>query len=150
LVNNKPLVSLIHKHRNGWLIKSCEHFGIDYESLPENVLDVTPNLLHTKITQKLIQDHDVASLIFGGCNEFWLYFCYIIKHNDFDALYHVDINSQLSTSGVWVQDHIISSIKDTIDNQFKSEKTIFTLFQSNMHIDRNIYLPIINENINAI
>ena len=73
-----------------------------------------------------------------------------LQQNDFDALYYVDINSQLSTSGVWIQDHIISSIKDTIDNQFKSEKTIFTLFQSNMHIDRNIYLPIINENINAI
>jgi len=151
-VDGKPIPSLISKHRNDWLIKSCAYYDLDYDNdIPDNILNVTPQLCKTNIVKELIlTNSNIPQLINNGCNEFWLYFCYILKCYRFYDIYHVNINKQLSNNGIWHINNIKNdSIENTISSQFNDETTIFTLFQSNMHIQQDLYLPFIIKNIDA-
>jgi hypothetical protein len=151
-VDGKPILSLIHKHRNDWLIKSCAYYNLDYEKdVPETILNVTPQICKTSIVKELLLTNtNIPQLINNGCNEFWLYFCYILKCYNFYDVYHVDINRQLSNNGVWHVDNIKhGSIQLTIESQFNDPSTILTLFQNNMHIQPKIYAPFIIKNIDA-
>lgn len=152
IVDNKPIVSLNEKHKNNWLIKSCEYYELDYNNISNEIMDVTPQILNTKIVKELLTTNDNIPhlIIHGGCNEFFLYFCYLLKNYKFDEIYYVDINKQLSNNGIWIMEHIKNdSIKFTIGSQFDDESTIFSLFQSNLNISPELYVPIINENIIA-
>jgi hypothetical protein len=149
-VDEKPILSLIHKHKNDWLLKSCAYYELDYDNdVPDTILNVTPQICNTNIVKELIlTNSNISQLINNGCNEFWLYFCYIIKYYNFCDIYHVDMNKQLSNNGIWNVDNIKQgSIEFTINSQFNDETTLLTLFQSNMHIQPEIYLPIIHKNI---
>lgn len=149
--NNKPILSLTNKHTNDWLIKSCKYYNIDYNELPEIIMNVTPQLLKTTISIELCNNVNVAELINNGCNEFWLYFCYIYKYYKFDDIYYIDYNNQLSNNHIWVKEFIKNdSIEYTICEQFKDKSTLFTLFQSNMYINPDLYLFIIKKNILAL
>jgi hypothetical protein len=143
--DNKPIVALIHKHRNDWLLKSCIYFNIDYDKgCPANVMNVTPQILKTSIVLEVIEKHNVENLIIQGCNEFWIYFCYILKHYNFEQIYNVDIHNQLASGGCWHKENMEHmDIEKFIKNQFDNKETIFTLFQSNMGINRSSYLPIL-------
>lgn len=149
-INDKPIVALIEKHSNDWLLKSCAYFNINYENeCPNMVMNVTPQILKTSIVKELIGCHDVGKLILNGCNEFWLYFCFLIKKYNFNDIYHVDENKQLQFGGCWVAENMKNNnIFEFINNQFDNEKVIFSLFQSNMNINRDYYLPIILHLIN--
>lgn len=146
-MNNKPIVALIEKHRNNWLLKSCAYFNINYENeCPKNVMNVTPQILKTSIVKETIQICNVEKLIANGCNEFWIYFCYILKKYKFEDVYHVDENKQLHFGGCWVKENMKSlNIEEFIKKQFADPNVILTLFQSNMYLDRNYYLPIIKD-----
>jgi len=144
VINNKPILSLLAKERNAWLLNSCKYFNIEYDTLPDYVIHVTPQLLKTDIVKKLIVEHDVNTLINNSCNEYFLYYCYIIKNYDINNMFTIDPNNQLAFKQVWTAENIINeSIKDTIHEQFHNKQTLFTLFQSNMRYNQDIYLPII-------
>jgi len=149
-VDGKPILSLIHKHRNDWLIKSCSYYELDYDNdVPDTILNVTPQLCNTRIVKELVlTNSNIPQLINNGCNEFWLYFCYLLKCYNFYDVYHVDVDKQLSTNGIWHTNNIKhGSIEFTIDSQFQDPSTILTLFQSNMHIQPDLYVPFIIKNI---
>ena len=63
IINNKAVVSLMHKHKNNWLIRSCNYFNLDYNALPNDVLNVTPQILKTTIVKELIMNHNIPLLI---------------------------------------------------------------------------------------
>jgi hypothetical protein len=96
-VDGKPIPSLIHKHRNDWLIKSCAYYNLDYDNdVPDTILNVTPQICKTNIVKELIlTKSNIPELINGGCNEFWLYFCYLLKYYNFNDIYHIDISTCL-------------------------------------------------------
>ena len=71
----------------------------------------------------------------------------MIKKYSFNEMYHIDKEKQLACNGVWEKEDIKVSIQNTIDKQFQNQSTLFTLFQSNMHIHPDLYLPIIYNNI---
>jgi len=157
-VNNKPIPNLIHKHKNDWLLKSCQYYELDYEKVPDTIINVTPQLMNTKIVVELCNSNkNIPELINNGCNEFWIYFCYILKYYDLHEIYHIDLNKTLSNKCIWNIECIVSnstydnidveSIKKTIDAQFNDSLTLFTLFQSNIRINPYYYIPLINQNI---
>jgi hypothetical protein len=157
-VNNKPIPNLTYKRNNSWLIKSCQYYDLDYEKVPDIIINVTPQLMNTKIVIELCDSNkNIPELIINGCNEFWLYFCFILKYYNFYEIYHVDLSKSLCNKCVWDFDYIVfvstnnkideQSIKKIIDIQFDDPLTIFTLFQSNMHLNTYYYIELINDNI---
>jgi len=148
-VYGKPIVNITHKHANDWLLQSCKYFGLDYEKVSEDIINVTPQLCTTRFVRELCAtNNNIPELIYNGCNEFWLYYCYILKNYNFNDYFHVDKEKRLANHFIWIKEHLVNnSIEDTINSQFNDPSTLFTLFQSNMHIDPQLYLPFINERI---
>jgi len=148
-INKKPIVNITYKHTNDWLLKSCKYFDLKYDDVSDDIINVTPQLCSTRFVKELCEKHNnLPELINNGCNEFWLYYCYILKHYDFNDYFHVDKDARLGKNFIWDTSHIKNnSIQETIDFQFNDPSTIFTLFQSNMHIHPQLYIPIINEKI---
>ena len=165
IINNKAIVSLIHKHKNNWLIKSCKYFNLDYNKLPNNILNVTPQILKTTIVKELISQHNIILLINNGCNEYWLYFCYLLTKYSFDEIYYLKNNKcncqecnthnfaleppyPLYNKGIWVKQNFKNnSIEEIINDMFNDNSVLFTLIQSNMNLSKS-YVSIIYNNIN--
>ena len=167
IIDNRPIISLMHKHKNNWLIKSCNYFNLDYNKIPDPVLNVTPQILKTSIVKELIINHDVHSLINSGCNEYWLYFCYLLTKYSFNEVYNLGDNKchclecsnynyvsklpyPLYNKGIWVKNCMKNkSIEEVINDMFIDDSVIFTLIQSNMGLP-NTYLQFIYNNIDNL
>lgn len=168
IFNDKPLVNLMHKHKNSWLIKSSEYFKIKYNDIPDPIMNVTPNIFKTSITRELIKKHNVTNLINKGCNEYYLYFCYLLKNYKFEEIYtlinnlclehccveknnNLEIRKQFGGNGIWVEKNIIEGdLEKTINSQFRNKNILFSLFQSNIKLKHNNHIEIIRNNINNI
>ena len=131
LVNNKPIVHLLKKEENHWLLNCCKYFNIDYNSLPEYVFHVTPQIFKSSIVRELIHKHNVQELITSnGCAEIFLYYCFILKNYNINDIYHIDTNKQLALMCIWESHLINKSLFNTIKLQFENKNVNFTLFQS--------------------
>ena len=127
-IDGKPIVNSNKKNDTGWLINSCKYFDLDYDNIPDTIIDFSPQILYTQFVNELILSFEnIQELIRGQYHEYYLYYCFILKkYGDINKYFYIDINRSLAFNKVVIyRDFLNNNIKETILNQFDNKKTIF-------------------------